>query len=283
MAKKVWINKNTGEIRTSLPTSQRPGQQQESEEPDHVAEKGQQVKSIVDNVVNLWKETAGQNLRSAAVAPPPLPKPPPVARPRVVPPLPDDTVSFLPAVPNDLQLARRSPSPRRSRSRRRRNRDGSDGYRPPSPRRRRRRDSGSRSRSRGAFGQRPPDISDPTSLLPTGFATTTRRSKFSDDGNIVPEPMACATNRLLGRKVLQMPEQHIRALFGRGGATIQHVMRVTNAAIKIDHKGFGNPFGLVTVANNTEVAVALIKDTLDASGCPSHMVKDVTETAIGMT
>merc|ERR1712194_870430 len=115
-------------------------------------------------------------------------------------------------------------------------------------RRRRRSRDRSRSKSRkriGGFSKHCPNINDPTSLLPTGFSTgAARSSKFSETGEVVPEPMACAMNRLLGRKVLQMPESHIRALFGRGGATIQHVMRVTNAAIKIDHKGFGNPFGL---------------------------------------
>jgi len=147
--------------------------------------------------------------------------------------------------------------------------DGSSrGARGPSPRRRsrsRRRRSRSRSRSRsksrpakkkrGGMG-----FSDnPTSDLPGGLAPG-------------------VSLELLGRRRFRMPEAYTKSLIGRGGETIQMIMHKTGSAIKVENKP-GSTDGWVTIANNADKAIALIKEILEGRGC--HWTTQDTQDEVG--
>lgn len=284
---------------TKRPVASTP-QEGEGEQSGEGAIPSEKLKSIVDNVVGALKATAGQSRRATAVQPAPK-APPLVSKPPVAPRLPGESEMFLPGAGNNLPLQFKPEQPRqrsrsggrerprsRSGNRERRERPRSrSGQRErprsrsrdrrPSPRPARRR-SGSRRRSRsrrrrnvssgGGFSSNAPcpaGAEDP-SILPTGFTTESaaKKSNFGDASSAVAMPN---TREMLGRKVYRMPDSYIRSLLGKGGETIQRILSKTGAAIRVDHKP-GNPEGLVTIANNIDQALVMIKEILQQRGCP---------------
>lgn len=233
----------------------------ESQQPSKDGEKSQQAKQhILDNVLGALKATAFRSHRSAAVAPPvvtPVAKPPSAPRLPVESGLPEEAGIYLPPKLT-AQVASKPERPcHRSRSDPRAKKAAS-----PRPARREvrsaSRDKSKRSRS-GARGKR-----SRSRRRGGGFSEKpAKASKFGDTGSQV-----VATNKreLMGRKALRMPDAYIRSLLGRGGDTVKMIISRTGASITVDHKP-GEPEGLVTIANNIDKAMVLIKEVLESRGC----------------
>jgi hypothetical protein len=105
-------------------------------------------------------------------------------------------------------------------------------------------------------------------LKPTGFTEGIkgRASKFSDSGADSQVASSRDMNEMLGRKVLRMPEAYIKSLLGKGGETIQQIISRTGSAIRVDHRN-GQSDGIVTIANNIDQAITMIRSILEARGC----------------
>lgn len=267
---KVWIHKVTGQMKPFVaPEEQRAMAEFAREE----QQKTQKVKSIVDNVANDLQRRLEQSVAAVAAQPAPLPQRERKKR-EFSDPMPEESMVYVPPegslqekfgkVERPVHVGVIEKAKSRSRSRRK--------SRSRSRRRRRKSRSKSRKRLGGGFSSSAPVV-DVNAMLPTGFSNDTLTGSLSNT--------AAPTNRLLGRKVLQMPEKHIRALFGKGGSNLQHIERLSNASIKIQHAGKGAPFGLVTIGNNIAKAIALIKDTLENCGCHPGAIVDLEESQAG--
>lgn len=266
---KVWIHKVTGQMKPFVaPEEQRAMAEFAREE----QQKTQKVKSIVDNVANDLQKRLEQSVAAVAAQPAPLPQRERKRR-EFSDPIPEDAMVYVPPegslqekfgkVERPVHIGAIEKAKSRSRSRKKSR----------SRSRRRRRKSRSKSRKRlGGFSSSAPVV-DVNAMLPTGFSNDALNGSLSNT--------AAPTNRLLGRKVLQMPEKHIRALFGKGGSNLQHIERLSNASIKIQHAGKGAPFGLVTIGNNIAKAVGLIKETLENCGCHPGAIVDLEEAQAG--
>lgn len=79
-----------------------------------------------------------------------------------------------------------------------------------------------------------------------------------------PEPDNAAG---FGQHVLRLAQVQIRCLLGRGGTTIQSIMRQTGAQIVVRSPPSAYE-GVVTVSGNFQPALKLIEDLLASKGCP---------------
>lgn len=88
------------------------------------------------------------------------------------------------------------------------------------------------------------------------------------DMQTAPPPDSQTTG--FGSHVLHMAQVQIRCVLGKGGATVQHIMRMTGAQIVVKSPPSAYE-GIVTISGNYKPALRLIEEVLASKGCPLKM------------